>query len=95
MLRRGFGVGQSAHENDIVAFFDDEQERMTGVEVYGLDVGRNVVSGVQGDGGTCGQTQRAILLVIEKRSKRKKTIIERNERIIIIIIIHYRPRTDR
>lgn len=93
MLRRGFGVGQSAHENDIVAFFDDEQERMTGVEVYGLDVGRNVVSGVQGDGGTCGQTQRA--LVIEKRSKRKKTIIERNERIIIIIIIHYRPRTDR
>lgn len=48
-------VGQSAHEYDVVAFFDDEQERMTCMELNGLDIGRIVRAAVRDE--LCGCTE--------------------------------------
>lgn len=46
-------VGQSTHENDVFIFLDDEQERMTRVELDGLDVALNVFQIVVRDVDTC------------------------------------------
>lgn len=48
-------VGQSAHEYDVIAFFDDEQERMTCVELNGLDVGRIVRAAVRDERSACSE----------------------------------------
>lgn len=47
------GVRQSTHENDVFIFLDDEQERMTCVELDGLDVALNVFQIVVRDADTC------------------------------------------
>jgi len=46
-------VGHSAHENDVAAFFDNKQERMTRVEFDRFDVGRLVFQTVGDDRGRC------------------------------------------